>query len=249
MLGRIAVVDDDPKVRALIRRCLEPEGYGVDEAADEAGLFALLGERPYALITLDLNLPGRNGLDIARRIRSDSMTPIIMVTGKGDLIDRVVGLEVGADDYLAKPFHVRELLARVKAVLRRVEADAAAAAAISEQPTEDGWQVGEIRIFPLRRAALDADGAEIRFTSGEFNILMALTEAAGRALTRDTLTDAAHGRPMITIDRTVDNTVARMRKRLPPGFIKTVRSVGYQLGVPAARAKLSWPSQNVTPGD
>lgn len=233
---RVAVVDDDPKIRALIRRCLTPEGITVDEAADEAQLTHLLACRAYDLITLDLNLPDADGFTIARRLRETSQTPIIMVTGKGDVIDKVVGLEIGADDYIEKPFHVREFLARVKAVLRRSDV-----AKLPQEDGEDGWQAGPLQLFPARRAVLAEDGQEIALTTAEYNVLFALVEAGGRALTRDTLIDAAHGRHMAAFDRTVDNTIARMRKRLPAGVIKTVRSVGYQLGVPAARRPLQWP--------
>jgi DNA-binding response OmpR family regulator len=115
----ILVVDDDPKVRTLLRRCFEGEGFTVSEAADGAGLRGALERDSVTLITLDLNLGRENGLDLAREIRKDWNTPIIMLTGKGDAVDRIVGLELGADDYLAKPFELRELLARVRAVLRR----------------------------------------------------------------------------------------------------------------------------------
>ena len=115
----IVVVDDDPKIRTLLRRALEPEGYRVSEAAGSEELFALLRVEQADLITLDLTLRNEDGLEIARRIRSESQVPIIMVTGKGDMIDRVVGLELGADDYITKPFHVREVLARIRTVLKR----------------------------------------------------------------------------------------------------------------------------------
>ena len=117
--GHILVVDDDPKVRTLLRRCLEGEGFAVSEAKDGAGVRSAWTRQSVSLITLDLNLGKENGLDLARDIRKDRNVPIIMLTGKGDAIDRVVGLEVGADDYLAKPFELRELVARVRAVLRR----------------------------------------------------------------------------------------------------------------------------------
>ena len=122
------VVDDDPKVRLLLRRCLEPEGYRVSEAHD-AKSFSVLNARHVDLITLDLTLASEDGLDIARRIRSVAAVPIIMITGKGDTIDRIVGLELGADDYISKPFHVREVLARVRSVLRRSQEGAFPASA------------------------------------------------------------------------------------------------------------------------
>ena len=126
--GHILVVDDDPKVRALLRRCLEGEGFAVSDAKDGAELHTCLQRQQISLITLDLNLGKENGLDLARDIRKQRNIPIIMLTGKGDAIDRVVGLEVGADDYLAKPFELRELVARIRAVLRRVTPTEPAAA-------------------------------------------------------------------------------------------------------------------------
>lgn len=234
---RVAIVDDDPQVRALIRRCLTPEGFCVDEAASARELLGLLDARTYDLITLDITLPDGDGLTIARQIRQKSATPIIMVTGKGDVIDTVVGLEMGADDYIAKPFHVREFLARVKAVVRRFEHNAEPGPG-----AEAAWRAGPLRIFPSRRAVLDGADREIKLTTAEYNVLLALVEASGHALSRDALIDAAHGRHVATFDRTVDNTVARMRKRLPDGLIKTVRSIGYQLGVPAQRTQLRWPA-------
>lgn len=231
----IAVVDDDPRIRRLIRRTLEPEGFAVDEARDAAELFALLAGKRYDLVTLDIGLPDGNGFDIAKQIKAAADTAIIMITGKGEVFDRVVGLEIGADDYVAKPFHVRELLARVRAVLRRSET------AKASTEGEPGWRVGRLRLFPDRRALLDAADREIALTCGEFDLLLALVKANGRALSRDRLMDALHGPQAAHFDRAVDNVIARLRKRLPEGTIKTIRTVGYQLGTPAKAERLIWP--------
>ena len=233
---RIIVVDDDRRVRSLIRRALEPEGFEVDEAADEAELDACMAERGYDLITLDLNLPGTDGLEIARRLRRTTDTPIIMVTGKGDVIDRVVGLEVGADDYLAKPFHIRELLARVRTVLRRSQqrsepAVPPEAPPPAPAPAEAAFAIGELKLLPDERLLLDAEGVPITLTRGEFDILAALVRANGRVLTREALIDA-RGEEADAFDRAVDSTIARLRKKLPSGLIGTVREVGYKLAVP-----------------
>lgn len=228
--GRIMVVDDDARVRSLIRRALEPEGYTVDEAGDEAALDARLAERSYDLITLDLNLPGTNGLDIARRLRRSSDTPIIMVTGKGDVIDRVVGLEVGADDYLAKPFHIRELLARVRTVLRRTQSRPVDAS------SPEGFSIGVLTLIPAERVVLGEAGEPLTLTRGEFDILLALVEAHGRALSRDALIEA-RGAGGDSFDRAIDSTVARLRRKLPDGMITTVREVGYKLAVPVQRLR------------
>lgn len=224
---RILIVDDDPKVRSLLRRSLEPEGFEVDDAADEPEMLGCMAERSYDLITLDLNLPGTDGLEIARRLRRTFDTPIIMVTGKGDIIDRVVGLEVGADDYLVKPFHMRELVARIRTVLRRTRP----AEAESEGSAEAGYLIGELKLIEDERLLLGPDGQPIALTQAEFAILTTLARANGRVLTRDALIEA-RGDNTDAFDRAIDSTVARLRKKLPPDTIVTVRQVGYKIGVP-----------------
>jgi two-component system, OmpR family, response regulator len=231
----ILVVDDDPKVRTLLRRCLEGDGYRVSEAKDGAELLVrLAGSRAVDLITLDLNLGRENGLDLAREIRKDRNVPIIMLTGRGDTIDRVVGLEVGADDYLAKPFELRELLARIRAVLRRT-----AAVASSSPPGQryafDGW-VFDINTRSLRRET----GEEQDLTTSEFNLLEALVQRPHRTLSRDNLMDLLKGHDWSPLDRSIDNLVARLRKKIErdpnhPALIKSVRGVGYAFTADAKR--------------
>jgi DNA-binding response OmpR family regulator len=223
----ILVVDDDPKVRTLLRRCFEGEGFAVSEAGDGAGLRAALGRDTVALITLDLNLGRENGLDLAREIRRDWNTPIIMLTGKSDAVDRIVGLELGADDYLAKPFELRELLARVRAVLRRSAPEEAPAVPSTQRYMFDGW------VFDLGRRTLTRDGgADQGLTTSEFNLLEAFVTRPHRALSRDDIMDLLKGHDWSPLDRSIDNLVARLRKKVEhdpdhPSLIKTVRGVGY----------------------
>ncbi len=224
--GHILVVDDDPKVRALLRRCLEGEGFAVSDAKDGAELHTCLQRQQISLITLDLNLGKENGLDLARDIRKQRNIPIIMLTGKGDAIDRVVGLEVGADDYLAKPFELRELLARIRAVLRRVT-PTEPAAATGQRYAFEGW------VLDISRRSLKRDsGDDQDLTTSEFNLLEAFVKRPHRVLSRDDIMDLLKGHDWSPLDRSIDNLVARLRKKVEkdpdrPALIKTVRGAGY----------------------
>ena len=230
--AHIVVVDDDPKVRLLLRRCLEEEGYNIDEAADRSDLNTRMSAGPVDLITLDLNLAGDDGLAITREIRSRSNIPIIMVTGKGDTIDRVIGLEMGADDYIAKPFHVREVLARVRSVLRRSDAQSATTdSEISASPAAcyrfAGWTI-DFDKWELKAA----DGSEQSLTTSEFHLLEVFVMHSKRVLSRDRIMDLLKGHDWSPLDRSIDNQVSRLRKRIEidpenPKLIKTVRGVGY----------------------
>ncbi|MEM8812148.1 MAG: response regulator transcription factor [Pseudomonadota bacterium] len=229
---RILVVDDDDKIRRLLRRCFEPEGYEVIEAADGAETRSALGSGSLDLITLDLNLGSEDGLSLARDIRALSDVPIIMVTGKGDLIDKVVGLEVGADDYIAKPFHVREVLARVRSVLRRSEPAGRTPAAAQTQGDGRRYRFNGWRVDFDRMELTDGDGGRCNLTSGEFGLLEVFVTNAGRVLTRDTLMDSLKGIEWAANDRSIDNQIARLRKKIEsdpgsPNLIKTVRGAGY----------------------
>jgi two-component system, OmpR family, response regulator len=224
--GRILIVDDEPKVRTLLRRCLEGEGFDVSEAKDGAEMRVRLERETISLITLDLNLGKENGLDLAREVRKDRSVPIIMLTGKSDAIDRVVGLEVGADDYLAKPFELRELVARVRAVLRRVQAVEPIAPS-GQRYAFEGW------IFDLNRRSLKRGNGEAQeLTTSEFNLLEAFVKRPHRVLSRDDIMDLLKGHDWSPLDRSIDNLVARLRKKVEadpdrPAIIKTVRGVGY----------------------
>ena len=225
-VGHILVVDDDPKVRTLLRRCLEGEGFVVSEAKNGKEMRACIVRESIALITLDLGLGPENGLDLARDIRRDHSVPIIMLTGRGDATDRIVGLEVGADDYLAKPFELRELVARVRAVLRRSartrECDSA-----GNRYAFGGW-VLDIS----RRNLTGRDGKGHELTTSEFNLLEVFVKRPHRAFSRDELMDLLKGHDWSPMDRSIDNLVARLRKKVEenpdhPTLIKTVRGVGY----------------------
>jgi DNA-binding response OmpR family regulator len=228
--ARILVVDDDAEVRLLLRKCLEREGFKVTEACNGAQMRAAIEQQPINLITLDLTLGGEDGLDLAREIRANRNIPIIMITGKGDTIDRVVGLELGADDYIAKPFQLREVLARVRAVLRRYEAGEAApaqtAAAHERYAFED--MVLDITGRELSRAGSICP----ELTTAEFNLLEIFVKRPHRVLSRDNIMDLLKGHEWSPIDRSIDALVGRLRKKIEvdsehPRLIKTVRGIGY----------------------
>jgi two-component system, OmpR family, response regulator len=223
----ILVVDDDPAVRELLRDCLEPEGFRVSEAADSAAMRALLSAGHIDLVTLDLMLGGENGLNLARDIRSRHDIPIVMITGKGDTIDRVVGLELGADDYIAKPFHPREVVARIRAVLRRKAPAAAAPAPKPERLTFEDWtmDIG-------RREVTAKDMRSLSLTTAEFNLLEILARRPQRVHSRDAIMDLLKGHDWTPFDRSIDALVSRLRRKIEvdpenPRLLKTVRGVGY----------------------
>lgn len=233
---RVLVVDDDPKIRNLLRRCLEGDGFTVAEAIDGAGVaLALAGDLP-DLIMLDLNLGRDNGLDIARSIRRDHAMPIIMVTGKDDVIDRIVGLELGADDYITKPFHVREMLARVRSVLRRSERHNSMVAPKVTEVADDGRTqlLDGLTVDRDHMTLVDRNGALCDLTTADFKLLAAFLDNPKRPLSRDRLMDLIDGPEWAPLDRAIDNQVARLRKKIErdptrPMLIKTVRGIGYLL--------------------
>jgi DNA-binding response OmpR family regulator len=229
--AHIVIVDDDPQIRTLLRRAFEPEGFRVSEAASSEDMFALLRGHQVDLVTLDLTLRHEDGLDVARRIRAESRVPIIMVTGKGDTIDRVVGLELGADDYIAKPFHVREVLARVKTVLRRAAPEDSGAKRSSAGDGSvihfSGWQLDV-----AKRELRSPDGGLHPLTTAEFDLLAIFARRPNRVLSRETIMETLKGHNWAANDRAIDTQVARLRKKLEAGgdgpqLIKTVRGAGY----------------------
>ena len=233
----ILVVDDDDQVRRMLRRCFEEEGYRVSEAVDLAGVNKALSDG-IDLITLDLNLGGTDGLSIARSVRQNWDLPIIMITGKGDMIDRIVGLELGADDYIAKPFHLREVLARVRSVLRRaVPRSEPAAPPAGARIVFDGF------VLDLDRRELSGpDDKDIRITSGEFDLLALLSRHPHRVLSRDQIMDMLKGHDWAPNDRSIDNQIARLRKLIEgdvqqPRLLKTVRGAGYSFTPKTVRAE------------
>jgi two-component system, OmpR family, response regulator len=229
MSQHVLVVDDDPAVRELLRDCLEPEGFRVSEAADSAAMRALLSAGHIDLVTLDLMLGGENGLDLARDIRSRHDIPIVMITGKGEMIDRVVGLELGADDYIAKPFHTREVVARIRAVLRRKapEPSPIASAPKAERLTFEDWTI-DIG----RREVTAKDKQSLALTTAEFNLLEILARRPQRVHSRDAIMDLLKGHDWTPFDRSIDALVSRLRRKIEvdpenPRLLKTVRGVGY----------------------
>jgi len=229
--ARLIVVDDEPGIRAMVADYLGRDGYSVCRCASGTELDAVLRSGPADLVVLDVSMPGEDGISIARRIRAAGPTPIIMLTALDDVIDRVVGLEVGADDYLTKPFDVRELRARVRAVLRRASAPA---------DTGAGCQSANENLVPFGRACLDLerrclvapDGADERLTASEFDLLVAFARNANRVLTREQLLGCKTGREDDPFDRAIDIRITRIRKKVEvdpakPQTIKTVRGAGY----------------------
>lgn len=229
----ILVVDDDASVRLLLRRCYESEGWTVSEAASREDAQRVLASGRVRLVTLDLMLNGDDGLTFAREIRQTSAVPIIIVSGKGDTIDRVVGLEIGADDYIAKPFHVREVLARTRAVLRRTEP--AERTAVPREPSQrEAFGFGGYVLDLTRRELKGPGGDLVALTTAEFSLLEVFLRNANRVLSRDRIMDLLKGQEWSPYDRTIDNQVARLRKKIErdpdqPLLIKTVRGIGYTL--------------------
>jgi two-component system OmpR family response regulator len=227
--GHILVVDDQQEIRDVVQEYLTGEGFRVSTAHDGAGMRRVLSQVPADLVILDLMLPGEDGLTLARALRSQSGIGIIILTGRGETVDRIIGLEMGADDYLPKPFHLRELLARVKSVLRRVQS----------RTGESGPQTARSRarfagwsLDLSSRELTSPAGEEVRLTTGEFDLLAAFVSNANQVLSRDRLLDLARNREAGPFDRTIDVQVGRLRRKLEddpqnPTLIKTVRGSGY----------------------
>jgi two-component system, OmpR family, response regulator len=232
----IAVVEDDNEIRALVTALLTREGYEAAPCRTAQDYDRLAERRRVDLILLDLMLPGEDGLSLCRRVRASSDVPVLMVTAKSDDIDRIVGLEIGADDYLAKPFNPRELIARVRAILRRTrDVHRVASSLPPERYRIAGW-----RIDAGARSLHDPDDGEIVLTGGEFDLLMAFVAHPQRVLNRDQLLDWTRGRSAMPFDRSVDVQLSRLRRKLaghPAGaaLSKTVRGGGYILAAPVER--------------
>jgi two-component system, OmpR family, response regulator CpxR len=226
-MDRILVIDDDMELCALVGEYLEPEGFQIEAVYEgNRGLErALSGD--HRLVVLDVMLPGMNGFDVLRRIRNTSRIPVLLLTARGEDVDRIVGLEIGADDYLPKPFNPRELVARIRAVLRRTQAgEKGPGAAIPE-----ALHVGDIDLDPATRTVLH-NGQPVDLTSVEFNLLHVLVREAGRVVTRERLVDEVLSRKFSPFDRSIDMHVSKVRKKLGDSdngsdHIKTVRGVGY----------------------
>jgi two-component system phosphate regulon response regulator OmpR len=225
---KILIVDDDLRIRSLLERYLKEQGYLVRSAADSEQMDRFLERENYHLLVLDLMLPGEDGLSICKRLRSsDNAIPIIMLTAKGDEVDKIIGLELGADDYLAKPFNPRELLARIKAVMRRQINEVPGAPSTEEKMIE----FGEFRLNLATREMYQNDTV-INLTSGEFAVLKSLVSNPRQPLSRDKLMNLARGRDYSALERSIDVQVSRLRRMLEidpakPRYIQTVWGVGY----------------------
>lgn len=223
--GRILVVDDDGEILSLVAKFLRSNGFLAVTARNGAEMKAQMLASKVDLVVLDVMLPGTNGLDLCRALRSESQVPVVMLTAKGDEIDRIVGLEVGADDYLPKPFNPRELLARIKAVLRRSRApEGGIAQGSGRQIGFEGWNLDI-----LKRELTDPSGVVVDLSSGEYDLLLTFLEAPQRVLSREYLLDSTRNRTFDVFDRSIDVQVSRLRRKIEARgeLIKTVRGAGY----------------------
>jgi two-component system, OmpR family, response regulator len=230
----IAVVDDEADITQLLANYLQAHGYRVTQHHSARALMASMPADLPALILLDLGLPGEDGFSIARQIREHWHCGLVIVTGRGDAVDKVVGLEVGADDYITKPFDLRELLARAKAVLRRTEPSERPSAVAAAASSRDRFSFATWQLDTAARRLSDAQGREASLTTGEFDLLCTFVRHAGRVLSRDFLLEQTRGRDGGPFDRTIDVQVGRLRKKLEadpddPQIIKSVRGAGYIL--------------------
>jgi len=235
-MERILVIDDDVELCHLVDEYLRAEGFAIECVHDgESGLKkAAAGQ--YLLAVLDVMLPGINGFEVLRRIRATSRLPVLLLTARGEDVDRIVGLEIGADDYLPKPFNPRELVARIRAILRRTHADGALPGA------PEIVRVGEVELDPATRT-VRLDGTPIDLTSVEFNLLEVLLREAGRVVPRERLVNAVLSRKFSPFDRSIDMHVSKVRKKLGDTendeHIKTVRGVGYIFARPREKSKVN----------
>jgi two-component system response regulator CpxR len=224
-VDRILVIDDDVELCSLVAEYLAPEGFHVEAVHDgKAGLERAVNGN-YLLTILDVMLPVMNGFDVLRHIRDKSKVPVLLLTARGEDVDRIVGLEIGADDYLPKPFNPRELVARIRAILRRTSGET------GENSIPDIVQVGDVELDPATRTVRQK-GEPLELTSVEFNLLEVLLREAGRVVTRERLVDSVLSRKFSPFDRSIDMHVSKLRKKLGDteggaDHIKTVRGVGY----------------------
>lgn len=241
--AHIAVVDDEADIRQLLTGYLSGQGFRVTPLASGRALLDMMASDPPALVLLDLGLPGEDGFSIARQLREHFNCGLVIVTGRGDAVDKVVGLEVGADDYVTKPFDLRELLARIKAVLRRLAPAERVAVAPQAAPSATpsklrfaGWELD----LAARRLC-HPEGHDVPLTTGEFDLLSTLAQHAGRVLSRDFLLEQTRGREAGPFDRTIDVQIGRLRRKVEanpedPQLIKSVRGAGYILVAPVTSA-------------
>jgi two-component system, OmpR family, response regulator len=232
--AKVLIVDDDREIRDLLARFLRKHGLRVETVADGRVMARALESGRFDLVVLDLMLPGEDGLSLCRHLRATSSLPVIMLTAVAEDTDRIIGLEIGADDYVTKPFNPRELLARIKAVLRRTAGD-------GRETSEGTLTFAGWRLAAAQRELRDPDGVLVPLTSGEFDLLLAFVERPERVLSRDQLLDLTKGRDALPFDRSVDVQLSRLRRKIEtdpqnPKLIKTVRGGGYMLAQPVRRS-------------
>ena len=231
--AHIVVCDDEPDIRDTLSEYLTRRGYTVTCAEDGVALRALVDEQPVDAVVLDINMPGEDGLSLARYLRERGDTAIIMLTASGDVVDRIIGLEMGADDYLAKPVDLRELQARIKAVLRRGQPKAAASTDTpSDLDPAETVAFGRCKLDLAAYKLFGPEGEEIPITAMEYSLLKVFAANAGRVLNRDQLLEQAHDRNWDPFDRSIDIRISRLRRKIEtdpskPEIIKTVRGIGY----------------------
>lgn len=228
----ILVVDDDPDMRETVCMALLRDGYRVQEAEDGRGMRGILEQFHIDLVILDLVLLGESGLDLARELRNSSDIPLIMLTGKDNVIDKVVGLEIGADDYITKPFHARELVARIGTVLRRARSNTGKVGPDSGETSPGMIRFGDWQLDLFGQRLTGSNGDVVMLTTYEFLVLSALAQRTGKALSRDQIMDLVADREWNPFDRSIDVLIGKIRRKLGddsrnPQFIRTIRNIGY----------------------
>ncbi len=236
MRDRVLIVDDDEDIQSLLEEYLRKNGYDAHAVADGKAMWEALDMKPVSLVVLDLMLPGEDGLSLCRALRARSQVPVLMLTARGEAVDRILGLEMGADDYLAKPFDPRELLARIRSILRRAKALPVDA----EVDVPDTYYFSGWRLDTRERNLCAPDGVVVPLSGAEYRLLLLFLRNSNVVLTRDQLSNFTFGRDADPLDRTIDMQVSRLRERLreqarDPEIIKTVRGKGYVL---AARVEV-----------
>ncbi len=236
----ILVVDDDRGIRDLLGKFLRQHGFQTSLAKDGQEMKVHLQNNTFDLIILDIMMPGEDGLSLCRQLRADSHIPIIMLTAVSEDVERILGLEMGADDYLGKPFNPRELLARVRAILRRSSPDTNSSKEHAVKSQHIIFRFDDWELDQTTRRLISPDNLEVTLSSGEFDLLLALLRAPQQVLSRDTLLDLTKNRPATPFDRSIDIQISRLRHKIEknhskPSIIKTVRGGGYVLAVPVTR--------------
>jgi two-component system phosphate regulon response regulator OmpR len=237
--GRVLIVEDDRDVRTMLAEYLGGQGFEVAQAESGEAMRAALAQSVPHVVLLDVRLPGEDGLALARFLRERYDLGIIMVTGAGEVVDRIIGLEMGADDYVAKPFDLRELLARLKSVLRRVQGRAPVAAAAAKPQERGRVPIGRCVLDVTAHQLIDRDGAEVAITAMEFDLLKAFVDHPNQVLSRDRLLTLTRNREWEPFDRSIDIRITRVRRKVEedpenPKAIRTVRGAGYMF-VPGAK--------------